>query len=136
MSTVSWPTSSSSDHSSPSLSRPSPTLGLSSSSSSSTTDSLPVEVAEAPPMVEVVREDDPVNAVDRSDSPPANGRILPRPTLSTGRTLLRLTLSTGRTLPRRPFRSWILVGWILELLSSRPLMIPRSLGGLSLNHFG
>jgi len=42
----------------------------SSSSSSFTTDPASVGVAEAPPLVEVVREDAPTNAVVRSGSPP------------------------------------------------------------------
>ena len=79
MSTLSWPTSSSYDHPSSLLGHPSVPLGhsssssfssSSSSSSSSTTDSLSVGVVEAPPQVEVVRGDDPANAVVQSDFPP------------------------------------------------------------------
>ena len=47
-----------------------PSFSSSPSSSSFTTDPVSVGVADALPPVEVVREDAPANAVDRSGSPP------------------------------------------------------------------
>ena len=67
MSTLTWPTSSSSAPLSPPLARPS--SSSSSSFGSSTIDSLSVEVADMPLQVEVVRGDDLVNVVDQSGSP-------------------------------------------------------------------
>ena len=74
MSTLSWPTSSSSAPLSPPLARLSSSSSSSSSlfSVSSTTDSLSVGVADVPHQLEVVRGDD-------------------RPTLLTGRALMEIT---------------------------------------------